>query len=294
MAITDDMEGIYKTTPSSKTDSKSKNIYHNWYEQKPYAIRFIGRKKKPEVFYLPISPSNLNITTHFATNVISTMYGTVEEHSEQRYYDIQISGTTGMSPRYYKPIGLENPISSGRGGFHIRKAIGGTNLGGFFQRTQDAINSTLDQVSDLIGDDEPINGVNLESSGYVAFHNLYKFILAYKKDTSGENSTVKRTRHPLEFINYKDNNEYDVAITGFQLTRDASNPMLYNYNLTMRAYNLRSADTSISRGADVQDRASALGLVGLDSSFFTKMATKAKKAKGAAYGALGALKGFGK
>ena len=84
-----------------------------------------------------------------------------------------------------------------------------------------------------------------------------------------------------------------MAITGFQLTKDASNPMLYNYNLTMRAYNLRSADSTDIQ-ADIQDRAELLGLSSLKSSFFTKMATKVKKTKGAAFGALGALKGFGR
>lgn len=290
MTITTDMEKIYKTNP----DNGKTSFRHNWYKQKPYAIVFTGRKKLPETFFLPISPSNLNITTHWATNVISTMYGTVEEHSEQRYYDIVISGTTGMAPRYYRPIGYQRLPSDGRVGFPINKPLGG-NLGGFFKRTQALINNSLNQAADIFGEDKPKNGVDLDSTGYIAFHNLYKFLLTYKKDTSGESSSALRGSgsHPLTFVNYKDNNEYDIAITGFQLTRDASNPMLYNYNLTMRAYNLRNAD-SLDSNFDIQDRSEALGLNGIETSLFAKMANKARQAKNAAYSAIAAVKGFGK
>lgn len=286
--ITNDMEKIYKTSP----DTGATTFTHNWYKQKPYAIVFTDRSGNAETFYLPISPSNLNITTHWATNVITTMYGTVEEHSEQRYYDIQISGTTGMSPRYYRPIGFQRLPSDGRAGFPIKGLIPG-GAGGFFQRTQDLVSNALNQAADIFGDDRGTTGIDLENTGYVAFHNLYKFLLTYKKDASGENSKRRRSSHPLKFVNYKDNNEYDVAITGFQLTRDASNPMLYNYNMTMRAYNLRDV-TSNKIVADVQDRAQALGLDGLESSIFSKMATKARQAKNAAYSAIAAVKGFGR
>ena len=125
------------------------------------------------------------------------------------------------------------------------------------------------------------------------FYNLYKFLLTYKKDASGESSTRRRSGHPIKFVNYKDNNEYDVAVQGFQLSRDASNPMLYNYNITLRAYNLREADgTDIQN--DITDRAAELGLDDINNdSFFSKMANKARSAKNAAYAAIAAAKGFG-
>lgn len=288
MTITTDMEKIYKTNP----DTGKTSFRHNWYKQKPYAIVFTGRGKGPETFYLPIAPSNLNITTHWATNVISTMYGTVEEHSEQRYYDISIVGTTGMSPRYYRPIGFQKLPSDGRVGFPIKGLIPG-GAGGFFKRTQALAENALNQASDLFGDDRPSTGMDLDSTGYVAFHNLYKFLLTYKKDASGESSTRRRSGHPLKFVNFKDNNEYDIAVTGFQLTRDASNPMLYNYNMTLRAYNLSDV-TANKIIADVRDRVKDLGLDGLKTSLFAKMANKARQAKNAAYSAIAAAKGFGK
>lgn len=284
--ITGVMEGIYSTTGYGGTVT-----VENWYKQLPYAFIFTNRANRKSTFYLPISPSNLTITTHFATNVISTMYGTVEEHSEQRYYDIVISGTTGMSPRYWEP----NEITmggGGRAGFPIKGLIPG-GAGGFAARTQALAEIAIGQASAIFGDDAPSTGINLEKTGYVAFHNLYKFLLAYKKDASGESSTRKRKSHPIKFVNYKDNNEYDMAIQSFQLTRDASNPMLYNYNLIMRAYNLREANGSDIQG-DIADRAAELGLDDINNnSIFSMMANKARSAKNAAYAAIATAKGFG-
>ena len=84
-----------------------------------------------------------------------------------------------------------------------------------------------------------------EGSGYTAFHNLYRFLLAYKKDAAGvfikgvHSGEEQRRGHPLQFLNYKDNIQYDVAIQNFVLKRSADDPMLYNYTITMRAYNLQ-------------------------------------------------------
>lgn len=278
---------IYDTSEGLSDDASSKNTnLENWYKQLPYGFRFRGM-----TFYLPIAPSNLNITTHFGTNIISTMYGTVEEHSEQRYYDITISGTTGMSPKYYKQVSEQSPDKViGRAGTPIKSKIGG-NLGGFFKRTQSLIENTANQASDLLGDNDPSTGINLQRTGYAAFHNFYKFLLLHKKVATGQSDIGSGSKN-LIFINYKDNNQYNVAIQAFQLTRDAVNPMLYNYHINMRAYNLVSADSKdISK--DVSNRLSDLGLDGISTSLATQLANKARQAKNAAYSAIAAAKGFG-
>src|SRR5689334_19686681 len=65
----------------------------NWYSAKPYGFKASLRNGRSVVMFLPINPSNLTISTNFATNMIPTLYGTVEEHSEVRYFDITIEGT---------------------------------------------------------------------------------------------------------------------------------------------------------------------------------------------------------
>ena len=294
-----DASDIYTTGESTPSSANSKETpLGNWHKQKPYAFEFGSPLDSSlRTFYLPISPSNLNITTHFATNVISTMYGTVEEHSEQRYYDIIISGTTGMSPRYYKEIGdqMEDAISTkaiGRAGTPIKSRVGGP-LGGFMKRTQALVENALNQANDLLGDDNSSTGIDLQRTGYAAFHNLYKFLLVHKKLAANEKITYSSEKKTIRFINYKDNNMYDIAVQQFQLTRDASNPMLYNYNIVMRAYNLRSADSQDIE-LDIASRAEELGLAGIETtSVFAKIANKARQAKNAAYSAVAAAKGFG-
>jgi hypothetical protein len=284
----------------------------NWYTAKPYSFLFSSRSGSKYEFPLPILPSNLTITTHFATNVISTMYGTVEEHSEQRYFDIMISGTTGMVPQYNdiyekttsndkkKANNSKKKGNIGRAGFAIRSQFSSNPLGGFLKRQIDLAENFLSNAADAIaGTEKQSTGVDLNKTGYVAFHNLYRFLLEYKRDSSGETSTRRRSKHPLTFRNYKDNNEYDVAVNSFTLTRDPGSPMMYNYSISMRAYNIRtlgSTDPSIS----VSSLYEALGLVngnkdgGVEnSSKFSKMSDKFKQAKNAVYSALGAAKGLG-
>lgn len=290
--LSDEMEKFYVTN-----DSK---VITNWYRQRPYAFVFTNQKGESNTFYLPIAPSNINISTHFATNVITTMYGTVEEHSEQRYYDITIAGTTAMMPRYYKLIEEQNTDLTkniGRAGLPVKAAFSDV-AGGFFKRTISMLENTINQASEIFGKDKPSSGVDLKRTGYVAFHNFYKFLLAYKKDTASagirktKRDGGKTTAHPLRFVNYKDNNQYDVSVQQFQLTKDSSEPFLYNYSIVLRAYNLRSADTQESV-LDVEDRKSELGLDGIETSFLAQMANKAAAAKRAAYSAIGAAKGFG-
>lgn len=304
-----DAQAIYPTADLEQTTIGGSNVdrttLSNWYKQKPYAFEF-GDGAKKRTFYLPISPSNLNIVTHFATNVISTMYATVEEHSEQRYFDITISGTTGMSPRYFKEIDVQkadHPSSKdiGRLGLPVKTSlINSDALGGAFKRTIDLVNNAVDQALEVFkGKPDPSVGVDLRKTGYVAFHNFYKFLLSHKKLAAGETKTFKNEKikytsnvKTLRFVNYKDNNMYDVAIQNFTLTRSADNPMLYNYNITMRGYNLRGADDG-KITLDIAERSAELGLDSVKGSFFAKMANKARAAKNAAYSAIAAARGFG-
>lgn len=272
-------------------------IETNWYKQAPYTFVFTdsGGAATSQYFKLPISPSNISIVTHFATNVVATMYGTIEEHSEQRYFDITISGTTGIAPTNYEATSsvFSRGSIEGRRGWTVSKSILGGGENPFARRTRDLLNKALDQANDVFS--EATGGVNAsiqsgikdKETGYMAFHNFYRFLLDYKKKVSSGNlSSV----HPLKFINYKDNNAYDVSISNFQLTRDQRSPMLYNYSISMRAYNLKNADDA---ELATQLLIGELGL-GVDTPTFAKMSNLARKAKNAAYSLIAAAKGFGK
>jgi hypothetical protein len=262
----------------------------NWYKALPYGFKFRNRQGDEHIMFLPISPENLTITTHYATNVITTLYGTVEEHSEQRYFDILIEGTTGIMPKYPTAIpkaslgNLKNFSSTGRGSYGdatgFRLSIGSQIAGGFFSQTIGIANQILGKAQDVLNGKESMDVSGIDSAsntGYQAFHRLYKFFLEYKADASGirrgaqpamdrrQRSGEDDSSHPLSFLNYKDNQQYDVSIQRFTLKRDTSNPMLYKYSITLRAYNLREIGQQMGIGG-LQDRLSALGLDGVESS----------------------------
>lgn len=241
----------------------------NWFAAKPYGFKANMRNKTTVVMFLPISPSNLTISTPFATNIIPTLYGTVEEHSDVRYFDISIEGTTGMAPKFVAPSFANDPGAayqetrkSGRSTVSVASSI---SAGGFFAKTLAIANQIKNKASDLLdGGPKAKTGIIADNTGYVAFHNLYRFLLQYKKDAAGISSSAPRDRHPLTFFNYKDNNEYDVVVRSFTLKRSADNPMLYYYSIQLRAYNIRNIGKTIDE--DLTKRLQDLGLNGVDSS----------------------------
>ena len=278
----------------------------NWFRSLPYGFAFYNNedRKKPDAsptstIYLPISPSNINITTHFATNIVTTLYGVVEEHSPVRYFNITISGTTGIAPRYTEPFsGITSAAATSSGRQDFESATVSPLLGIVSSATNAFVNPGVgtilglgtDIVSQAQVGNKNINGVGTKQSGYYAFHQLYQFFLKYKMDTSSgadaekEPETVgsalsgwvnkglsaaasyaKSTlgisdsasgagilNHPIQFLNYKDGNKYDCVPISFTLTRSADNPMLYNYTIQLRAFNLRGVSTSPAPNSQLQ------------------------------------------
>jgi hypothetical protein len=271
----------------------------NWYKLKPYSFVFYQRGSKPGngttqiTMPLPIAPSNLITTTHFATNIVTTLYGIVEEHSEVRYYDITIQGTTGYAPTHFQPVGAVTNIKSssssvfspsgaaalvkmpsGSAGGSGRMTFESTpffDLGGFAQQTVGMANTFIDQAKELISGTTNETGIVIEQSGYVAFHNLYRMFLNYKRDTAAMMNSGPYLRHPLQFLNYKDNVKYDVIPRQFQLTRSAESPMLYNYSIVLKAFNLRNVDALDAKDDSTANKLKDLGLDDIGGSLFNQM-----------------------
>lgn len=282
--ITHDMDQIYKAEAQ------------NWYSAKPYGFKTTTRSGSTYTMFLPISPSNLTINTNFATNIIPTLYGTIEEHSDVRYFDISIEGTTGMAPQFVTPGAGDNPSATysqvrkqGRSSYAVNA---GASANGFFAKTLGAFNKIKDKAADILtGSPKAKTGLVADNSGYVAFHNLYRFLLQYKKDAAGVGNSTPRQKHPLTFFNYKDNNQYDVVVKSFTMRRSADNPMLYFYSIQLRAYNIRPITSPINE--DLTKRLKDLGLNGVDSSSLLgdikSISNQAKSIIGAAVGGISVL-----
>jgi hypothetical protein len=304
---------------SSINDDLDKQFYatepSNWFKAPPYGFRWQNREGKQFFMMLPISPSNIQITTHYATNVVTTLYGTVEEHSEQRYFDIRMSGVTGMTPRFVEAMEaqqlaqLKANSSTGRLSYGDstdgRIGISSDIAGGFFAKTIGTVNAALNKAQDVISgrEDQNRSGVFLNKSGYLAFHRLKKFFLKYKADMVGLdpnnpnviNSDERKpgsdnNLHPLMFMNYKDNCKYHCSIQKFDVIRDAANPLMYSYNIVLRAYNIEPID---SLQGDVGNRLADFGLDGVKSSSLLtevkNISNGAKQIFGAALGGINIL-----
>jgi hypothetical protein len=283
-----------------------------WYQTYPYAFQAMVQEEgtvKRKQFFLPISPQNLSITSHFATNVVATFGGTVEEHSKVRYFDITIQGTTGFAPKYYKSVDISSPnpefvgppapitsgATKGRMSYQSGEILG--SLGGFFAGTIGKVNQALNKAQDAIyaalGKAKPFQpGVFFDSSGYAAFHNLYTFLLEHKKFAASGLPMSKGQEVPLVFVNYKDNNQYSCAVQRFTLSRSADNPMLYNYVIQLRAYDLSPIASNQFSFFSLKDRLDQLGLT-QDPSILSRIKLTVRNGKGAINSAAGALNTLG-
>jgi len=235
--------------------------------------------------------------------MITTLYGTVEEHTNNRYFDISIEGTTGISPKFVEPAqvtsgGIQSAFQTlkepGRASYPLTQPI----LGGFFQNTVSQAINVLNQAKKVVDAFSPKKTLETalytDQTGYAAFHNLYRFLMQYKYDVAGVNSSTPISKHPLTFFNYKDNNAYDVAIRSFTLRRTAENPMLYYYSITMRGYNIRKCDDKLD-SEDLSGRLRNLGLDGINSSgtVFTNVKNISNNAKNALGSLQNGIKIFG-
>lgn len=286
-----------------------------WYQALPYRFLLTKNNGSKISVNLPISPSNLQINTRMATSLIPTLYGIIEDHSSVRFYDIVIQGTTGMAPQYsgFRTADVIDKTTVGRESF--KASDNQINLQGFLPEVTNMVKQAKKIYEEVAGKQvQQKSAVSIYGTGYYAFHQLYSFFLMYKDECvnglsqvaapAGKQSIADkvtgaaigavasaagksknkteapspvRKEHPLTFFNYKDNQKYSVVPMGFTLTRNAENPMLYNYSIKLVAFNLQSANSSGAeelKGFNDAFKAQ-MGLNGLEGSLFTKTANKA-------------------
>lgn len=295
------------STAVNPLESDMNNIYSidqsiSIWKSQPYVIRSEIAGEVVE-FPLPINPSNISITTHFANNLVIAMYGQIEEHSKQRLFDITISGTTGVSPKYVNPTNV-NTINSYASSNNAQREIAPVDytVVGFGQRYTELVRRASENaagIANIFLETKENNFVTAPNSGYMAFHNLYRFLLLYKnKIMNADIQSLNRsnamdlssvgvdstTSTPLNFICVKDKTMYSVIIKNFTLTRSAENPMLYNYTINMRGYNLRSSTLIAAQQSKALEE--TLGLGGVRQSFMAQFANGMRSIKNTVYSAL--------
>lgn len=272
-------ENIYEDIPPEVVQQNPRLItpytikVSNWYKTIPYALRIVSltsgsnanvlaavlggaaaatsENDKPMFFFFPVNPESITINTPFATVVTPTIGGIVQEHSGAVFYNISISGTTGVIPELDYSTGIPRNASTGLrplGG--DQPAINPNILGGFGASAINAINSAVSAITGTSS--KMVDASKGRSSGYTAYHVLYKFIWLYHFAKSNG------AKQQLRFMNYKDNNQYDCVVTNFNLSRDKSRPHLYQYTIQLKAWKLTTANAQPL--FSLADRLKGLGL----------------------------------
>jgi len=228
--------------------------YENWYKTIPYALRIVSLQggvspsalisgatgqsptegATPMHFFFPVNPESISINTPFATVVTPTIGGIVQEHSGAVFYNISISGTTGVIPDLNFTTGIPRNANTDLRPLGGDKPTIPNFLGGFGASTIGAINSAVSAITGT--SPKMVGGDKDGKSGYTAFHVLYKFIWLYHF------AKANGAPQQLRFMNYKDNNQYDCVVTNFNLSRDKGRPHLYQYTIQLKAWKLSTAN----------------------------------------------------
>jgi hypothetical protein len=254
------LENVYGSTRDKEANKKGTRppymiMYSNWYRTIPYGFKIVTKEQSapdfatvysPEFadrdndihsFFFPVNPESISISTPFAVQVTPTLGGIVEEHSGAVFYNITVSGTTGIIPEIDYEYGNPRDIKELRSSASPDGLIPSGVLGGFGAGTINAINSAVSKFTGV--DSKVVDGERNRKSGYTAFHVLYKFIWLY------HHGKANGSTRELVFVNYKDNNQYKVVVQNFQLSRDKSRPHLYQYTIQMKGWKLETASKDV-------------------------------------------------
>jgi hypothetical protein len=180
------------------------------------------------IIALDIPPSAVTITSPFAISVIATNKGILEEHNGLVFKTIVISGNTGILPR-------------DRQGALSGKAKN-TWLSNYLPETGASVNKLVGSIKKLVNpsnSDIPSEAdynrfATNPSTGYAKFWRLHNFLVSYAD--AKKSGRWKNAR--LVFGCPKDNIEYVCTPIQFEMKRDASRPLTYNYMIVLKAWEL--------------------------------------------------------
>lgn len=257
----------------------------DWYKTYPY--RFVIQIDGQSTFYsLPIPPEALSYQMVTASQLIPTLGGVVEETSATVFWQINLSGTTGIaiSRKYTNDSDTLDAPASKESSF--RRVLKGGILANTFNKAAnvyDAVTGAIDQgamgavglleglastaqrynssavptkvpeesttsrvanalgvdISRFTGDSE--KGTN----GYVEIHLLHNFLNAYSYLKEENPNSVN-----LYFESQKDNMQWQVIVKGFSFQKNAAQPYLYRYNISLQGFDLKEVGNNNRKAVD--------------------------------------------
>lgn len=228
--------------------------------------------QKREFYYtLPIPPQSMAIRMIPASQATATIGGVVEETSENVFWTIAMSGTTGIGVTRGEtgvvggrnkvatqfrdkitttglmsgPLAAVNGVLSKVGGvadagLGAAAALGSGDLTGFASGVVGAINTALLPPLPYAG-----SGIDRESNGFTEMQELHRFLYTYSKLKATNPHNYK-----LKFRNFKTNQQWDCILQDFQIQQNAQNPMLQRYNIILKCWNVKPVGADARASAE--------------------------------------------
>ena len=270
-------KNLYDEAKSQKLFGKSEGqpwnyVGADWYKVFPYvfAVEVGGAKK---YFYtLPIPPQTLVTKMIPASQATATFGGVVEETSDNVFWIIQMSGTTGIA---VSRDGLEDPRANRDSVANLfRKKLETTGLLsgvsaqanaliGKIGGTADAVMGSVkafgsgDIGAGIAGVTGAINnailppqmfngsGVDETTNGFTEMQEFHRFLYTY----SHLKSKLPKD-FALKFQNHKTGQEWRVVVQDFTVNQSASNPLLQKYSIQLKAWDVTPIDSESRKEVD--------------------------------------------
>lgn len=265
----------------------------DWYKTYPYRFKIVvteNNKDKVIYYSLPIPPEALSYQMVSASQLIPTLGGVVEETSPTVFWQIALSGTTGIgiSRKYAKdakdlsPDTLDAP-AAGENSF--RRVLKGGLLANTFNKAANAFEavsgahnqgaagyvglleglaSTAQRYnSSAVRSNVPEDGVASKLANIVGVD-----LSRFSNKPNATNGYVEihllhtflnayghlKDNNPegvkLYFESQKDNMQWQVIIKNFAFQKNANQPYLYKYNIVLQGFDLSEVGKDNRKAVD--------------------------------------------
>lgn len=263
----------------------------DWYKTYPYRFRIVTksslRDAEESVYYsLPIPPEALNYTMVSASQLIPTLGGVVEETSRTVFWQISLSGTTGIGiSRFYEkdkpnnPDGLDKPVLGEK---NFRTVLKGGILANTFNKVVNVADSlqnaweegatgavglieglastaqryNTSAVRSSIPEDSVWADIGLDFSRFGtpkpnATNGYVEIHLLHNFLNAYSNLKEKDPDNTkLYFESQKDNMQWQVIVKNFNFQKNANQPYLYRYSINLQGFDLAEVGGKIREAVD--------------------------------------------
>lgn len=259
----------------------------DWYKSYPYRFKIVTNDRVT-YYSLPIPPESLSYQMVSASQLIPTLGGVVEETSSTVFWQISLSGTTGIgiSRKYATDITTDTLDAPAAGENNFRRVLKGGLLANNFNKAANVFEAATGAYSQgfAVGAIGLLEGLSSTAQRYNSsavrndvpaddtaskVSNLIGLDLSrFSSKQNGTNGYVEihllhkflnayshlKESNPddvtLYFESQKDNMQWQVIIKNFAFQKNANQPYLYKYNIVLQGFGLNEVGQDGKREVD--------------------------------------------